>query len=137
MITKQATARTPIVLVALILFLFTGATSSYETVAGSRNQECWNYQPTDMKPNPGWDSVDLDGLTREELLDILGCPPHIIRMTSMVSPENNRELWVYHPFDDDSTGLFVWLKGNVYHESRLDEFNGFWCYEMSDLTFWD
>jgi len=111
---------------------------SYKDSAKSTsNNDCWNYQPDEMKPNPGWDAVDLNGLTREELLDVLGCPPHIIRMTSVVSPEKNRELWVYHPFDDEPTGLFVWLKGNVFHKWRLDEFNGFWCYEMSDVTFWD
>jgi hypothetical protein len=89
-----------------------------------------------MKPNPGWDAVDLNGLTREELLDVLGCPPHVIRMTSVVGPENNRELWVYHPFDDDPTGLYIWLRGDVYHRSRMDEFNGFWCYEMMEPAFW-
>ncbi len=99
--------------------------------------DCWNYQPTGMKPNPGWNTVDLEGLTREELVEVLGCPPHVIRMTSVVSAAHNRELWVYHPYDEDPTGLFVWLKGNVYHDSMLDEFNGFWCYEMSDLDFWE
>ncbi len=99
--------------------------------------DCWNYQPTGMKPNPGWDTVDLEGLTREELVEVLGCPPHVIRMTSVVSAAHNRELWVYHPYDEDPTGLFVWLKGNVFHDSMLDEFNGFWCYEMSDLDFWE
>jgi len=99
--------------------------------------DCWNYQPTEMKPSPGWDTVDLEGLTREELVDVLGCPPHVIRMTSVVSTAHNRELWVYHPYDEDPTGLFVWLKGNVFHDSMLDEFNGFWCYEMSDLDFWE
>ncbi len=98
---------------------------------------CWDYQPTSMAPNPGWDSVSLEGLTREELVDVLGCPPHVIRMTSVVSEAHNRELWVYHPYEEDPTGLFVWLKGNVYHYSTLNEFNGFWCYEMSDLDFWE
>ncbi len=108
-----------------------------ESAKSASNNDCWNYQPDTMKPNPGWDAVDLKGLTREELLDVLGCPPHVIRMTSVVGPENNRELWVYHPFDDDPTGLYIWLRGDVYHQSRMDEFNGFWCYEMMEPAFWE
>ena len=100
-------------------------------------ESCWNYQPTDMKPNPGWEDVDMEGLTREELVDVLGCPPHVIRMTSVVSAANNKELWVYHPYDEDPTGLYVWLKGDVYHDYTLDEFNGFWCYQMMDFDFWE
>ncbi len=98
---------------------------------------CWDYQPTDMKPKAGWENVDMEGLTREELVDALGCPPHVIRMTSVVSASNNKELWVYHPYDEDPTGLYIWLKGDVYHDSTLDEFNGFWCNQMMDMTFWD
>ena len=98
---------------------------------------CWDYQPTDMKPNTGWENVNLEGLTREELVDVLGCPPHVIRMTSVVSAANNREMWVYHPYDEDPTGLFVWLKGGVFHYSTLNEFNGFGCYQMTDLPFWE
>ncbi len=98
---------------------------------------CWDYQPTDMAPNPGWDGVSLEGLTRDELVDVLGCPPHVIRMTSVVSAANNRELWVYHPYEEDPTGLFIWLKGDVFHYSTLNEFNGFGCYEMTDLDFWE
>ncbi len=98
---------------------------------------CWDYQPSSMQPRPGWDTVNLEGLSREALLDVLGCPPHIIRMTSVVDAAYNRELWVYHPYDEDPTGLFIWLKGNFYHSATLNEFSGFWCYEMSDLDFWE
>ncbi len=130
------------------LFLFcTGAMSGHVPVVGGfspapgtattpNTHDCWNYQPTDMNPYPGWETAELHGLTREQLLDALGCPPHIIRMTSVVSEEYNRELWVYHPFDDDPTGLFIWLKGDVFHRSRLDEFNGFLCNEMMGEDFW-
>jgi len=90
-----------------------------------------------MKPKPGWDTVDLTGLTREQLVDVLGCPPHSIRMTSVVSADHNRELWVYHPFDEDPTGLYIWLKGEVFYDSMLDEFNGFWCHRMMDVDFWE
>jgi len=98
---------------------------------------CWDYQPTDMAPEAGWETADLEGLTREELVDVLGCPPHIIRMTSVVSADYNRELWVYLPYEDDSTGLYIWVKGDVFHYSKLDEFNGFWCHRMMDLDFWN
>jgi hypothetical protein len=113
--------------------------TSTVTIDGENNEcpGCWDYQPSDMKPNPGWETISLDGLTREELTDVLGCPPHVIRMTSVVSADNNRELWVYHPYDEDPTGLYVWLKGDVFHESTLDEFNGFDCYQMTNLEFWE
>ena len=108
---------------------------------GGENDEpcpgCWNYQPTDMKPNPGWENINMDGLTREELIGVLGCPPHVIRMTSVIGADNNRELWVYHPYDQDPTGLYIWLKGEVFHDSTLNEFNGFACYEMTNLEFWE
>lgn len=100
-------------------------------------ESCWDYQPTTMQPLAGWENEDLEGLTREELVEVLGCPPHVIRMTSVISEDFNRELWVYHPYEEDPTGLYVWLKGNVYHTSILDEFNGFWCYEMMDFDFWE
>ncbi len=108
--------------------------------SGSGNEtvsSCWDYQPANMAPKPGWDTVDLEGLTREELVEVLGCPPHIIRMTSVVSAEHNKELWVYHPYEKDPTGLYIWLKGDVFHQSKLDEFNGFWCHNMGDPDFWE
>lgn len=98
---------------------------------------CWDYQPTTMQPLAGWEDVDLEGLTREELVEVLGCPPHVIRMTSVVSEDFNKELWVYHPYEEDPTGLYVWLKGNVYHDSTLNEFNGFSVHQMMDEDFWD
>ncbi len=106
-------------------------------VAGGDAAGCWDYQPAVMKPKAGWEAVDLTGLTRGQLLEALGCPPHVIRMTSVVSPEFNKELWVYHPYDEDPTGLFIWLKGNVFHHSMLNEFNGFGCYELTNPDFWE
>ncbi len=148
MIKKMALRSAFTGLVVLIVIFISAGTKGHGPILGrisyyqdsaknASTNNCWNYQPDEMKPNPGWDVADLNGLTREELLDVLGCAPHVIRMTSVVGPENNRELWVYHPFDDDPTGLYVWLKGDVYHESRMDEFNGFWCCEMMEPAFWE
>ena len=30
--------------------------------------DCWDYQPTDLAPGPGWDTISLEGLGREELV---------------------------------------------------------------------
>lgn len=104
---------------------------------GAVHTSCWDYQPLDMAPKAGWEDAELEGLSREQLVEVLGCPPHVIRMTSVVGPDYNRELWVYHPYDQDPTGLFVWLKGEAFHHSTLNEFSGFWCYEMTNPDFWD
>lgn len=114
-----------------------GSISNSNEDGNGSGTNCWDYQPTDMAPKPGWDTVDLEGLTRQDLVDVLGCPPHVIRMTSVVSGAHNRELWVYHPYEEDPTGLYIWLKGDVFHHSTLNEFNGFWCYGMMDLDFWE
>jgi hypothetical protein len=108
-----------------------------EITAIHRAAGCWHHQPTDRKPAAGWDTIDLRGLTREQLLAVLGCPPHIIRMTSLVSADHHRELWVYQPFAEDPTGWYIWLKGNTVHHSALDEFNGFGCHRMMDADFWE
>jgi len=115
-------------IILVVLLLTTGCTTT---------QNCWEYQPTTMQPKPGWDTATLDGLSRKQLVDALGCPPHMIRMTSVVDASNNRELWVYHPYDKDPTGLYIWLKGDVFHDSKLDEFMGFWGHEMTNPDFWE
>ena len=112
--------------------------ADYNSSSENRTEPCcWDYQPADMAPKPGWDTVDLEGLTREELVEVLGCPPHVIRQTSVVSADYNKELWIYHPYEKDPTGLYIWLKGDVFHQSKLEEFNGFWCHQMGDPDFWE
>ncbi len=89
-----------------------------------------------IRPNPGWENVQLENKHRDELIEILGCPANLIRMAAM-DPANNKELWVYHPYEQDPTGLYIYLKGDVFYYSKLDEFTGFYCYDMLDPDFWE
>jgi hypothetical protein len=104
--------------------------------ADSETVNCWDYQPDSAKPKEGWEGVDLSGMTRDELLDVLGCPLHSMRLGAVGNPAYIRELWVYHPYDEDPTGLYIWLQGGVFHASRLDEFTGFWGFEFDNPEFW-
>lgn len=99
--------------------------------------DCWNEPPLTRKPQPGWESHTLIGMTRQQALKTLGCPPHYVRMTSPLGTLGERELWVYLPYDKDSTGLYLWLKAGVVHQSRLDTFSGFWTHEMDNPDFWN
>ncbi len=93
------------------------------------------FEPT-IRPKPGWEDVSLENKHRDELIQILGYPANLVRMAA-VDPANNRELWVYHPYEQDPTGLYIYLKGDVFYYSKLDEFMGFYCYDMLDPDFWE
>ena len=108
-----------------------------EAPVASDTVDCWDHQPGSAKPKDGWDGVDLAGMTRDELLEVLGCPLHSMRLGAVGNPAYIRELWVYHPYDEDPTGLYIWLQGGVFHASRLDEFNGFWGFEFDNPEFWE
>jgi hypothetical protein len=105
--------------------------------ADSDTVNCWDHQPESAKPKEGWEGVDFSGMTRDELLEVLGCPLHSMRLGALGNPAYIRELWIYHPYDEDPTGLYVWLQGGVFHASRLDEFTGFWGFEFDNLEFWE
>lgn len=105
--------------------------------AASTTVNCWDHLPESAKPKDGWEGLSLDGMTRDELLEALGCPLHSMRLGAVGNPSYVRELWVYHPYDEDPTGLYIWMQGGVFHASRLDEFTGFWGFEFDNPEFWE
>ncbi len=96
-----------------------------------------------QKPRSGWE-VFFPGATTTTLMDehigkverILGPPPFLVRSTA-VKPQFSREIWIFLPYDEDPTGLYVYFKGGRVHKSRLDEFNGLpGSAIFSDHEFW-
>ena len=54
-----------------------------------------------------------------------------------VNPKNNREIWIYHPYDYDPTGLYIYFKGDNVVKTKLDEFNGLVASSIwEDTDFW-
>ncbi|MEW6623630.1 MAG: hypothetical protein AB1420_10990 [Bacillota bacterium] len=96
------------------------------------------------KPKPGWEqyfptaeTTTLTGKSVNEVRELLGEPPVLVRSIA-VNPEFNREVWVFHPFDEDPTGLYIFFKGNQLVNSRLDEFPGLRdAYFWGDEEFWN
>ena len=87
--------------------------------------------PIQLKPKPGWeayfpkpDTTTLLGESTGKVRGLLGEPPFLVRSTA-ANPELSREIWVYIPYDEDPTGLYIYFKGSRVVKSRLDEFAGF------------
>ncbi len=99
----------------------------------------------DHAPAEGWEeyfpepeSTTLEGESVEDVLELLGEPPFMIRSIAAL-PNANREVWVYVPFEDDPTGLYLFFKGNRLESSRLDEFPGLYLSGLLDAeweSFW-
>ncbi|UMZ74060.1 hypothetical protein [Natranaerofaba carboxydovora] len=95
------------------------------------------------RPNPGWDeyfpdyeTTTLEGESISTVRGILGEPPFLVRSIA-VEEENNREVWVYLPHEEDPTGLYLFFKGNRLDSSRLDEFPGLPASYIWDMDeFW-
>ncbi|MFZ5436230.1 MAG: hypothetical protein ACOZCF_07945 [Bacillota bacterium] len=82
------------------------------------------------QPRPGWqayfptaETTTLTGKSVDEVRSLLGEPPVLLRSIAR-NPEFNREIWVFMPFEEDPTGLYIFFKGDRVSGSRLDEFNG-------------
>jgi len=96
-----------------------------------------------QKPRSGWEVFFPDHGTTTlvdkhvgEVEKVLGPPPFLVRSTA-VNPRFNREVWIFLPYDEDPTGLYVYFKGDRVHKSRLDEFNGLpGSTIFSDHEFW-
>lgn len=103
-------------------------------------------QPGDIteisqKPKTGWeqyfpsyDETTLEGRSTKEVRDLLGEPPVLVRNVA-ANPEFTREIWVYRPFDEDPTGLYLYFKSGKLVNSRLDEFSGLEGL-LADELFW-
>jgi hypothetical protein len=129
-----------LVVCLLVLAGCAGGLGDLDNSSGGDSAEqanCWDYQPENGKPKEGWEELDLAGMTRDELTEALGCPLHSMRQTALGDPAFTRELWIYLPYDEDPTGLYVWLQGGLFHASRLDEFSGFWGFEFDNPEFWE
>lgn len=95
------------------------------------------------QPKEGWEqyfpdaeTTTLQGESIDDVRQLLGEPPYLARSTA-ANPQNNREVWVYTPFENDPTGLYLLFKGNQLDSSRQDEFPGLrQAYFWEDEDFW-
>lgn len=95
------------------------------------------------KPKAGWEEFFPTPATTtllnepvEDVRNVLGEPPYLIRSIAANS-QYNREIWIYVPYDEDPTGLYLFFKGNRLMESRLDEFGGLYNSGLlDDEDFW-
>lgn len=95
------------------------------------------------EPKEGWEqyfpdaeTTTLEGEPIEDVRRLLGEPPFLVRSTA-VDPQNSREVWVYTPFADDPTGLYLFFSGGRLEKSRLDEFPGLrGSFIWDDEDFW-
>ncbi len=83
-----------------------------------------------QKPNSGWEkyisksSNTLINKPISEVRVLLGEPPVLVRNTAP-NLQDSKEVWVYHPYEMDSTALYLFFKNNILVNSTLDEFSGF------------
>lgn len=77
-----------------------------------------------QKPAEGWEEYfpeegdsTLKGNSWLKVKTILGEPSVLIR-------QGDKEVWVFMPFDQDPTGLYLFFKEDKLLKHRLDEFNG-------------
>ena len=96
-----------------------------------------------LQPKAGWetyfpshDTNTITGKTVAEVEELLGIPPVKIRSIAATA-SFNREIWIYMPYAEDPTGLYLYFKGNQLWRSRLDEFTGVYGSGLlEDEDFW-
>ncbi len=81
-------------------------------------------------PKDGWEQyfpegaeTTLMGESTARVRELLGEPPFLIRSIA-VNPESSREIWIFSPFDQDPTGLYLFFKGGKLDSTESNEFNG-------------
>ncbi len=95
------------------------------------------------EPKEGWEqyfpdaeTTTLEGEPVENVRQLLGEPPFLVRSTA-VDPQASREVWVYTPFEQDPTGLYLFFKGGRLDKALLDEFPGLRnSFIWDDEEFW-
>ena len=95
------------------------------------------------EPKEGWEqyfpdaeTTTLEGESVERVRQLLGEPPYLVRSIA-VEPRFNREVWVFTPYRDDPTGLYLFFKGNQLDKARKDEFPGLRnSFIWEDEDFW-
>lgn len=94
-------------------------------------------------PKVGWEQyfpegaeTTLKGESTARVRELLGEPPFLIRSIA-VNPQFNREIWIFAPFDQDPTGLYLFFKGGQLDSAELNEFNGLYGSGLLDREdFW-
>jgi len=94
-------------------------------------------------PKDGWEQyfpegaeTTLKGEPIARVRELLGEPPFLIRSIA-VNPEFSREIWIFSPFDQDPTGLYLFFKGGKLDSAELNEFNGLQGSNLLDRAdFW-
>ena len=72
---------------------------------------------------------DQDGYTNfvgvdlSEIQRVLGDPPVLVRQSVAGAPIR-KEVRVYYPYEEDSTGLYLYIKNEIVEAFRLDTFLG-------------
>jgi phenylalanyl-tRNA synthetase alpha subunit len=67
--------------------------------------------------------LQLVGQTDASLDEILGAAPVVVRQAVDGAPLR-REVRVYFPYEEDSTGLFIYIRNNTVEKFRMDTFLG-------------
>jgi hypothetical protein len=67
--------------------------------------------------------LDLLGRTLDEIDQVLGSSPILVRQSIQGAPIR-KEIRVYLPYEEDSTGLYLYFENERVVAFKLDEFNG-------------
>ncbi len=75
------------------------------------------------------DELVVSGRTVEELLDLIGEPPHLLRQGHRGSGWH-KEIWILPIYQEDSTGLYIYIEDGEVADWRLDTFMGIGSHEQ-------
>lgn len=67
--------------------------------------------------------LDLNGRTINEIDEVLGDAPIVVKQ-SIIGAPIRKEIRVYLPYREDSTGLYIFFENEMVIEFKMDEFNG-------------
>jgi hypothetical protein len=67
--------------------------------------------------------LDLVGKKMSEIDEVLGEAPVVVRQSIKGAPMR-KEIRVYFPYQEDSTGLYIFFENETIVEFKMDEFNG-------------
>lgn len=71
----------------------------------------------------------VSGRTVDELLDLIGEPPHMLRQGHRGSGWH-KEVWILPIYQEDSTGLYIYIENGQVADWRLDTFVGIGSHEQ-------
>ena len=76
--------------------------------------------------------LDFSNVSATKIQSVLGDAPVIIRI-ARPGATLRREIRVYFPYEEDPTGLFLFLRNETVVSFRLDEFNGLSSPQIQDF----